>query len=223
MFIVPVRRQAAISCLLAAGLVAAAAPAVPPLAAQTLSTPTAAASPDAAYRKHFVGSSLFVLGNLLPEPPDFFQLNYGYRLTPRDALSVEVITWKYHAPLGIPYGPSYESPDERYAGSVREFGIGLAYQRLLWKGLYSSAHALPLVQRYSNEEGERIQNGFQLFLTARLGYQVSLFSGRWFLEPSVAATAWPINTNVPDAFAAAESKWPRYFLFEPGLHFGRRF
>jgi hypothetical protein len=179
--------------------------------------------PDHISRRHFVGSSLFMLGNLLSESPEFVQLNYGYRLTPRDALSVEVVTWRYYAPLGIPYGPSYESSDEKYPGSVREFGIGAAYQRTLWRGLYSAAHALPLLQHYQDENGQKIQSGFQLFLTGRLGYHVPLFSGRWFVEPSIAATAWPINTNVPDAFAALESKWPRYFLGEPGLHFGRRF
>jgi hypothetical protein len=223
MFTAPIGRAATFSYLLAASLAVTAPTAVPSLAAQSISAPEGVTSSDSSFRRHFVGSSFFMLGNLLPEPPDFIQLNYGYRLTSRDALSVEAITWKYHAPLGIPFGSSYDSPDERYPGSIREMGIGLAYQRMLWKGLYSSAHALPLLQHYSNEDGERIQNGFQLFLTARLGYQISLFSGRWFLEPSVTATAWPINTNVPEAFAAVESKWPRYFLFEPGLHFGRRF
>ncbi len=50
-----------------------------------------------------------------------------------------------------------------------------------------------------------------------------MFSDHWFVEPSVAATAWPLNTNVPPAFAPADKEWNRYFLFEPGLHFGRRF
>jgi len=114
------------------------------------------------------------------------------------------------------------SPEERYPGSVREFGVGAAYQRFLWKGRHSAAHALPLFQRYQDEDGRTIQNGFQLFLTGRVGNQVSMFGGRAFLEPSMAATAWPINTNVPDSFAAKERKWPRHFLFEPGLHFGWR-
>lgn len=73
-----------------------------------------------------------------------------------------------------------------------------------------------------DEDGRKIQNGFQLFMTGRVGYQVSLLGGRVFLEPSMAATAWPVNTNVPESFAAKEQKWPRYFLLEPGLHFGWR-
>jgi len=49
------------------------------------------------YRKFFVGSSLFVLPNLFPHdnPPDFIQLNFGYRITPKNVVSVEVKTWRY--------------------------------------------------------------------------------------------------------------------------------
>jgi hypothetical protein len=174
-------------------------------------------------RRHSLGSSGFVLANvLLTDPPDFYQLNYGYRLTRRDVISVEAITWKYDAPLGIPYGPSFDSPDEDYPGYVRSFGLGVAYQRFLWRSLYSGVHALPLRQTYFDENDVRVQNGFQLFLTLRLGYHLALRQ-RFFLEPSLAMTHWPINTNVPAAFAAKDSKWPNYFLLEPGLHFGVKF
>lgn len=174
-------------------------------------------------RRHHVGSSAFVSFTfLLDRSPDFYQFNYGYRLTERDVLSAEAITWKYWAPLGIPHGTS-ETIENEYPGEVREFGVGAAYQRFFWKDAYVAVHALPLVQQYQDEGGERIQNGFQLFLTYRLGYHISLFGGRFFLEPSVAVTHWPINTNAPAAFAAQDSRWPNYLLFEPGLHFGIRF
>lgn len=177
---------------------------------------------DPNYRRHFVGSSLFVLMNLVPlkNPPFFYQLNYGYRLTPNDVVSVEAITWRYYAPLGIPYGSSYESPDEAFPGSVRAYGVGVAYQRFLWQGLYSAIHALPMSQAYYDTAGEKLGSGFQLFLTLRVGYHLELFSNRFFVEPSVACTYWPINTNLPDSFLKKEGKWPNYFLFEPGLHFG---
>lgn len=176
------------------------------------------------FRRHFAGSSLFILANLLSlsDPPVFYQLNYGYRLTPKDAISIEAITWRYHAPLGIPYG-SWGSPDEAYPGHITEYGVGAAYQRFLWKGAYSAIHALPLLQNYVNAEQEIIQRGFQLFLTFRLGYHVKLFQNRFFLEPNIAFTHWPVNTNVPETFADLEAKWPNYFLFEPGLHFGVAF
>lgn len=200
-------------------------PAVPSLDAQTTGASTMRASNDSTFRRRFVGSSAFVLANAFPDPPSFYQLNLGYRLTRKDAISLEAITWMYREPLGIPYGPNKfaKSKLQEYPGRVRGSGVGVAYQHLFWKGLYAQAHALPLWQRYSDRNGKKIQDGFQLFTTLRTGYQVKLRSDRWFIEPSVSVTAWPINTNVPPAFAAADKNWNRYFLFEPGLHFGRRF
>jgi hypothetical protein len=199
------------------------------VAAVTLTPATLEAQKAAALPAHryFVGSSGFVAANVAlagrPDAPDFYQVNVGYWLTERDAVSLEAITWRYVAPVGIPYGPSYESPEESYPGYVREAGIGVAYQRLLWGNFYSAAHMLPLMKQYFDEEDERIQSGFRLFLTGRAGYHLQLFRGRIFLEPSIAATYWPIDTNMPAAFEEKERRWPNYFLFEPGLHFGVRF
>lgn len=40
--------------------------------------------------RHTIGSSLFLLGNIIPEDPIYaFQLDYGYRLTQKDVLIVE--------------------------------------------------------------------------------------------------------------------------------------
>ncbi len=118
---------------------------------------------NSTYRRHLIGSSVFVLSNLLPDPPSSYQLNYGYRLTPKDVISIEAITWTYHAPLGIPYGPSKDTPKESYPGSIKGVGLGLAYQRFLWKNFYSAIHATPFLQTYRSEKKEKIQNGFQLF------------------------------------------------------------
>lgn len=42
--------------------------------------------------RHSIGSSLFLLGNIIPEDPIYaFQLDYGYRLTQKDVLIVEAI------------------------------------------------------------------------------------------------------------------------------------
>ena len=188
----------------------------PALLAQTVNQ-------DSTYRRHFIATSVFVLANFLPDPPSFYQLNYGYRLTAKDVVSIEAITWTYHAPLGIPYGASHGSLEESYPGSVRGIGLGLSYQRYLWKNFFSAVHATPFVQTYRNHIRERIQNGFQLFCTLRFGYHLKLFRNRFFLEPSIAATYWPINTNMPESFVKVERRWPNYFLFEPGLHFGVKF
>jgi hypothetical protein len=175
--------------------------------------------PNPTDRRHFIGSSLFVLLNLAPDAGDFYQLDYGYWCTTTDAITIEAITWKYHAPLGIPYGSAVQS----YPGYVRAYGIGVEYKRLLWKRFYSTFHATPLLQQFFNAQSDKIQSGFQLFLQVRLGYHIELFKNRFYLEPAVAFNYWPINTNLPASFADVERRWPSYFLFEPGLHFGMTF
>ena len=180
---------------------------------------------DSTDRKFYIGSTFFMLGNFAAEnKPDFAQLNFGYRITPKDVVSLEVKTWKYAWPLGIPYGDSYENPENEYPGYIREFGFALVYQRFWWKGLYSSVHAMQAFQKYVDENEQKIQNGYQLFMTYRLlGYHFTFFNNRFFIEPSIAITHWPINTNVPESFKVLEDEWPTYFLFEPGLHFGVKF
>lgn len=176
-------------------------------------------------RKFWVGSSLFMFGNFSSENnPGFAQLNFGYRFSPKNAVSLELITWKYAWPLGIPFGDDFEAPEFEYPGHIREFGFAFAYQHFWWKGLYSSVHALNAFQKYTDENGDKIQNGYQLFLTYRIvGYHFKFFKNRVFVEPSVAITHWPINTNVPASFEKQDQDWPNYFLFEPGLHFGIKF
>jgi len=158
---------------------------------------------DSTFRTRFIGSSAFMLANAFPDPPSFFQANIGYRLMRTDAISLEATTWTYTAPMGIPWGPSKGLALEEYPGRVRTAGVGVSYQHLFWKGLYAQVNAQPLWVRYSDRNSKKIQDGFQLFTSLRTGYQVKLLSDRWFIEPSVAATAWPVNTNVPPAFAAA--------------------
>ena len=181
---------------------------------------------DSTSRKFFIGSTLFMLGNFIPDDPnkpDFVQLNFGYRITPKDVISLEAKTWKYAWPLGIPLGDSRTAPEEKYPGYSREFGIGIVYQRFLWKGAFASIDAGNMFVKYMDENNKHIQNGYQLFMTYRLGYHFQFFKNRFFIEPSIAMTHWPIKTNVPESFAKLENKWPNYFLIEPGLHFGVKF
>lgn len=175
------------------------------------------------YYRFYVGSSALVLFNFFPDPISFYELNLGYRITPKDVISIEAITWKIYAPMGIPYGPSFENKSERYPGKIREYGIGIVYQRFLWKGLYTSLQILPLKKIYLDEDNKKIQEGFRLFSTFRIGYHVPLFKNRFFIEPSIASTFWPVSTNVPQVFAEKDKKWNKYFLLEPGLHFGINF
>ncbi len=179
---------------------------------------------DSTFNRFFVGSSLFMLGNLdTKNKPDFVQLNLGYRITGRDVVSLELKTWKYGWPLGIPYGPSFEAPEEKFPGTIRERGFALAYQHYWWKGLYSGVHVMNAWQTFDNEEGNKIDNGFQIFNTYRLGYHFSFFKDRIFIEPSVAITHRLYHTEMPEPFKQVDDKWPKFFYGEPGLHFGVNF
>lgn len=174
-------------------------------------------------KKYFLGSTLFVLANLAPNPPKYYQLNFGYRITPKDVISFEAITWTYNGPLGRPYGKDFENDASNFPGTVQAFGAGLAYKRFLWKRAYVQVHSTALYQNYLDKAGDKIQSGFQLFNTVRVGYQFRFFKNRFFLEPSIACTFWPINTNLPQSFREQEDQFPSYFLGEPGLHFGFNF
>lgn len=178
---------------------------------------------DSTYRKYFIGSTLLMLGNFIPDdpnPPRFFQLNLGYRITPKDVVFLELKKSRFAWPLGIPWGKSFDAPGENYPGHIGQNVIGLAYNRFWWKGLYTGVHAMNAFQKYYDESDRKITNGFTLFITYRLGYQFKFFNNRFFFEPSVGLTHWPIQTNVPQAFKSVEDKWPGYFGFEPGLFFG---
>jgi len=174
-------------------------------------------------KKCFVGSTLFMIANLVddPEPPKYYQLNFGYRITPKDVVSLELITWKYYEPLGVPFSEKETAPN--FPGSVQAFGAGLTYKRFLWKQVFTQVHATLLKQNYLDPNEEKIQSGIQMFNTIRAGYQFRFFKNQFWLEPSIAMTFWPVNTNLPESFQMEEDKWNGYFLGEPGLHFGYNF
>lgn len=179
---------------------------------------------DSLFRKHFIGSTMFMLGNLSSiNKPDFVQLNYGFRITRRDVISIELKTWKYAWSLGIPYGKLFQAPEEEFPGYIREYGFALAYQRFLWKGLYVGIHIMNAWQEFVNADGKKIEYGFQIFNTYRLGYHFKLYKDRLFIEPSIAITHRPFRTGMPESFKQLDDKWPKYFIGEPGLHFGFNF
>lgn len=177
---------------------------------------------DSTYRKFFVGSTLFLLGNFATtNNPEFVQLNLGHRITGKDVISLELITWKYAWPLGINpiFNQAYGTPEEKFPGYIREYGIGLAYQRFFWKGLYVAVHVMPMWQTFVNDNGVKIDNGFHIFNTNRVGYHIKLFKDRFFIEPSLGIAGRPFHTEMPDGFKQKDDKWPKY-TFEFGLHFG---
>lgn len=179
---------------------------------------------DSVFKKCYVGSTLFLLGNLAStNKPDFVQLNFGYRVTGKDVISIELKTWKYSWSLGIPYGDSFESPSEEFPGYIREYGFALVYQRYFWKGLFAGIHVMNAWQSFFDEENKKIDNGFQIFNTYRIGYHFKLLRDRFFIQPSIAITHRPYHTEMPDSFKEIDDRWPNYFIGEPGLHFGFNF
>lgn len=175
-------------------------------------------------RRCFIGTSSFMLFNFLPdEKPDFVQLNLGYRITTKDAVSLEVKTWRYFEPLGIPYGKSKNDPNENFPGYIREKGFALAYQHFWWKGLYTGVHVMSAWQSFVNVSNEKFDSGFQIFNTYRIGYHCKLFKGKFFVEPSIAITHRPYHTTMPESFKVMDDKWSKFFYGEPGLHIGYNF
>jgi len=167
-------------------------------------------------KRHSVGSSFFLLGNIR-DSVRFMQLNYGYRLTPKDNLIVEAITWTYFEPLG-----TYGSSEDFYPGKVRAYGVGLGYQRFWWKNLFTTVEPTFFLQQFYDTDDTKIQKGFQLYLQFIVGYRFEFFNKRVFVEPAYAIKYWPVDTNFPESFAAIESGAPKY-KFEPALNFGFMF
>jgi hypothetical protein len=183
------------------------------------------AKKDSTYKKWFIGSSFLMLGNFIPDdpnPPEYVQLNAGYRITPKDVVSVEFKRSIYSWPLGIPFGPSFDALGLNFPGHARILAPTLGYQRFLWKGVYASVRALNAFEKYLDKNKKKIGNGYTLYLNFHLGYQFKFFKNRFFFEPAIGCSYWPVRTNVPESFKAAEKNWPNYFI-EPGLHFGFNF
>lgn len=177
---------------------------------------------DSTYKKYFIGSTFFMLANFIPDnnKPEMVYLNLGYRITGKDVISIELKTWKYAWPIGIPHGKLYEAEGEGFPGYIREHGVSLNYQRYFWKGLFAQIDVMPAFQTFVNDKGKKVDNGFQIFNTYSIGYHFKLFKDRFFIDPSIAITHRPYQSKMPDAFKQVDDRWPRFFLWQPGFHFG---
>lgn len=193
--------------------------------AGTLQVKAQYAKEDSTYKKYFIGSTLFMLANLIPDnnPPEMVYLNLGYRITGKDVISLELKTWKYGWPIGIPFGKSFEAEGEGFPGYIREYGFSLSYYRFLWKGLYAQVDVMPAWQTFVNNDGKKFDNGFQFFNTYYIGYHIKLFKDRFFIQPSLAITHRPYQSKMPESFKQVDDRWSRFFFGQPGLHFGYNF
>ena len=153
-----------------------------------------------------------------------YELHVGYKLTPKDRIGIKLATWKMFAPMGMPMQEQLKFDENNfYPGRLREMGLGVTYQRMLWKGLFATIEVLPQLTTYIDKNDKKIENGFKLYTSYHLGYHVSFFKDRVYLEPQIHCQYWPVNTNVPQTFKEKESKWNNYFLFEPNLYIGFKF
>jgi len=181
------------------------------------------AKKQSTYKRWFIGSSLLMLGNFSTvNNPEYIQLNVGYRITPKDVISFDFKRSIYSWPIGIPFGPSFDAPGLNYPGHARILAPTIGYQRFLWKGAFTSVHALNAFEKYFDSNKNAIGNGYTLYLNFHLGYQFKFFKNRCFFEPAIGLSYWPIRTNVPQSFKLVEEKWNNYFI-QPGLNFGFNF
>ncbi|OFX79196.1 MAG: hypothetical protein A2X12_01990 [Bacteroidetes bacterium GWE2_29_8] len=150
-----------------------------------------------------------------------YECHVGYKLTPKDKIGIKLATWKMFAPMGIPMQEQLKFDENNfYPGRLRESGLGVTYQRMIWKGLFTTVEILPQLKTYFDENDKKIGDGFKLYTSYHLGYHFSFFKDRVYIEPQIHCQYWPINTNTPKSFKEKDSNWNNYFIFEPNLYIG---
>ncbi len=156
------------------------------------------------------------------------ELHIKRNLDDKNIIGVKLATWRLFQPMGITWWDGLvdklETETEFYPGHVRASGIGLTYQRMLWKGLFATVEVLPQFQTYLDGDNQKIDNGFQLYNSYHLGYHISFGKQkRLFIEPQVHCQHWMFESDAPEGFRELDDKWRNYFLFEPNLYFGLKF
>jgi len=153
-----------------------------------------------------------------------YEFHFGYQLTPKDKLGIKVATWKLFAPMGIPIQDAIKMEESTFfPGRLGEKGIGFTYQRTLWKGLFATMEIMPLKKTYFDKNDIKVGDGFKLYTSCHVGYHISLFKNRLYIEPQIHCNYWPIDTEAPQAFQMEENKWNNFILFEPNLYIGFNF
>ncbi len=156
------------------------------------------------------------------------ELHIKRNLNNKNIVGVKFATWRLFQPMGILWWDGLldklETESEFYPGYVRETGIGITYQRMLWKGLFASVEVLPQFQTYLDLDGNKIGNGFKLYNSYHLGYHIAFGKKkRIFIEPQLHCQHWMFDNNAPDGFKQLDKKWRKYFLFEPNIYVGVNF
>ncbi|XCF07268.1 hypothetical protein ABI125_05285 [Tamlana crocina] len=156
------------------------------------------------------------------------ELHIKRELDPKNIVGVKFATWRLFQPMGIQWWDGLldkiDSETEFYPGYLRETGVGVSYQRMLWKGLFASVEVLPLHKTYLDLNSKKIANGFKLYTSYHIGYHIAFGKKkRIFIEPQIHCQNWMFDTNTPEAFKQLDNRWKSHFLFEPNLYVGIKF
>ncbi len=156
------------------------------------------------------------------------ELHFKRNLDNKNIVGVKFATWRLFQPMGILWWDGLtdklDTESEFYPGHVRETGLGVSYQRMLWKGLFGTVEVLPQLKTYLDEDGDKIQHGFKLYNSFHLGYHLAFGKKKqFFVEPQVHSQFWVFDTNTPAEFRQLDNQWRNYFLFEPNIYLGVKF
>lgn len=156
------------------------------------------------------------------------ELHVKRNLDNKNIIGLKFASWRLFQPMGITWWDGLldklKSESEFYPGHVRETGIGVTYQRMLWKGLFATVEVLPQFQTYLDLNGDKISNYFKLYNSFHLGYHIAFGKNkRFFIEPQIHSQFWMLDNNAPEGFNELDDKWKNYFLFEPNIYFGIKF
>ena len=156
------------------------------------------------------------------------ELHVKRNLDNKNIIGVKFATWRLFQPMGITWWDGVvdkiDSGTEYYDGYLRETGIGVTYQRMLWKGLFATVEVLPQLQTYTDLDGNKIKNGFKLYNSYHLGYHLAFGKQKqFFVEPQVHINQWMFDNNSPEGFKEQDAKYGNVFYFEPNLYLGVKF
>lgn len=154
----------------------------------------------------------------------FYEMHIGKEISTKDKVGVKMARVKLFQPLGIQaWDLDVNSKSEWFDGRIEEYGLGVFYQRNLWKGLYASVELMPFLKVFLDKEDKKIENGFRLYTSYHIGYHIPLFKNRIFIEPQIHSQYWPINSKGPSGFSEQIQRNDKYFLFEPNIYIGIKF
>lgn len=176
--------------------------------------------------KFSLNTTWLSLVNFGPEATNtrHYEFHLKYQCSPKSKIGIKFATWKLFAPMGIPlWDPHLMKESEFYPGRLHEDGLGISYQRFLWKGLFTTVEILPQLKTYRDENKKKVGTGFKLYTSYHVGYHIPMFKNRMFIEPQIHCQYWPIDTNIPESFKVLDDQWNNYFLLEPNIYIGVKF